>query len=339
MTVAGDDELMTEALAAGAAARRITPPNPWVGAVLVTTDGRRFVGATEPPGSRHAEIVALDAAAAAGADTRGATLVVTLEPCCHQGRTGPCTEAIIAAGVGRVVVAVLDPDHQVAGRGAQQLRDAGIPVAVGVGAEAATASLRPYLHHRRTGRPFVVLKLAATLDGRTAAADGSSRWITGPDARRAVHELRADCDAILVGAGTVRADDPELTVRHVTGPDPQRVVLGRAPAGARIHPCWELSGPPGDVLDELGRRGVLQLLVEGGAAVAHAFHHGGLVDRYVLHLAPALAGGDDARGLFAGPAAPTIDEVWRGRLVSTRTLGVDLEVVLEPGGSDHAPPQ
>lgn len=330
MTGARDDELMATALAAGAAVRRRAAPNPGVGAVLETLDGQRFVGATEPPGARHAEIVALHAARDAGADTAGATIAVTLEPCCHQGRTGPCTAALLEAGIARVVVAVPDPDAQVAGRGIEQLRTAGVDVTVGALAEQATRDLRAYLHHRRTGRPFVVLKLASTLDGRTAAPDGSSRWITGSDARRAVHDLRSDCDAILVGAGTVRADDPELTVRHVTGPDPQRVVLGRAPAGARVHPCWEVAGDLPTVLDELGSRGILQLLVEGGATVAHAFHSQGLVDRYVLHLAPALAGGDDARALFAGPGASTITEFWRGRVVQVRSLGTDLEVVLEP---------
>lgn len=204
-------------------------------------------------------------------------------------------------------------------------------VAVGRRGAEAEALLRPYLHHRRTGRPFVVLKLAATLDGRTSAADGTSQWITGPVARAEVHVLRAASDAVLVGAGTVRADDPALTVRHVEGPDPQRVVLGRAPEGAAVHPCWELSGELAGVLDELGRRGILQLLVEGGAQVAGGFHAAGLVDRYVLHLAPALSGGDGGRGLFTGPGASTMEAMWRGTIVSTRRLGDDLEVVLEPG--------
>jgi riboflavin biosynthesis pyrimidine reductase len=195
--------------------------------------------------------------------------------------------------------------------------------------------LRPYLVHRRTGRPLVVLKLAASLDGRTAAPDGSSRWITGPDARRDAHELRADSDAVLVGAGTVRADDPELTVRlddRTAGLDrqPMRVVLGRARPDARVQPCLELGGELGDVLDELGRRGVLQLLVEGGATVARAFHRQGLVERYVLYLAPTLFGGDDGRAVFAGPGVAGIDDVWRGRVVDLRRVGADVRVDLEP---------
>lgn len=321
----GAPDPMARALELAASVRRITSPNPWVGAVVVAPDGRRFEGATRPPGGPHAEVVAL---AEAGEAARGATLYVTLEPCAHHGRTPPCADAIVAAGVSRVVAALEDPDPAVSGRGFARLREAGVEVEVGPGATAAAELLAPYLKHRRTGRPWVVLKLAATLDGRTAAPDGTSRWITGEAARRDAHRLRAESDAVLVGAGTVRADDPELTVRHVAGRDPLRVVLGSAPPGARVHPCLELSGDLGGVLDELGRRGVLQLLVEGGPTVAGAFHRAGLVDRYVLYLAPALFGGDDARAMFAGPGAGTIDAVWRGRILSVTRLGDDLRVEL-----------
>jgi diaminohydroxyphosphoribosylaminopyrimidine deaminase/5-amino-6-(5-phosphoribosylamino)uracil reductase len=176
----------------------------------------------------------------------------------------------------------------------------------------------------------VVLKLAATLDGRTAAPDGSSRWITGEAARADAHRLRAESDAVIVGAGTVRADDPSLTVRDVQGRDPLRVVLGKAPADAKVQPALELTGDPGQVLDDLGRRGVLQALVEGGPTVAGEFHRAGLVDRYVLYLAPALFGGDDGRPLFAGPGAPTIADVWRGRIESVERLGDDLRVECSP---------
>jgi diaminohydroxyphosphoribosylaminopyrimidine deaminase/5-amino-6-(5-phosphoribosylamino)uracil reductase len=334
-----DVDYMAHAVSAAASVRRVTSPNPWVGAVVVTRGGRLFVGATEPPGGRHAEIVALDASKAAGADVRGAELFVPLEPCVHHGRTGPCVDAILTAGIGRVVVGAVDPDSQVAGRGIERLRAAGVEVTVGVGAEAVATQLAPYLTHRRTGRPFVVLKLAATMDGGTAAPDGSSQWITGPEARADAHGLRAESDAVLVGAGTVRRDDPRLTVRHgVAGRQPMRVVLGHAPPDARVHPCVELSGPLAGVLDELGRRHVLQLLVEGGASVAAAFHGAGLVDQYVLYLAPALFGGDDARGLFAGPGVATITDLWRGRILGAVRLGGDLRVDLAAASSTPASP-
>ena len=222
-----------------------------------------------------------------------------------------------------------DPDDLVAGRGLSALREAGIEVTVGVAADEVSEQLAPYRKHRTTGQPWVVLKMAASLDARTAAPDGTSRWITGEAARHDVHLLRSRSDAVLVGAGTVRADDPELTVRLENGPEqaqPLRVVLGRAPTGARVLPARSSSGDLDDVLTELGRRGVIQVLVEGGASVADDFHAAGLVDRYVLYLAPAFFGGDDGRPLFAGPGAGTIGDVWRGRLVSVEKLGEDLRV-------------
>ena len=321
-----DEAAMRRALELASSVRATTSPNPWVGAVVVTPDGRTFEGATEPPGGRHAEVVALRAAAD---QARGATLYCTLEPCSHHGRTPPCVDAILDAGVTRVVAAIRDPDPHVRGEGLARLEAAGLDVEVGRCAEEAQALLAPYLKHRTTGRPWVVLKLAATLDGRTAAPDGTSQWITGEQARADAHRLRAESDAVLVGAGTVRADDPSLTVRLVDGRDPRRIVLGRAPAGARVHPASEVEGDLEAVLDGLGGDGVVQLLVEGGATVAHAFHAARLVDRYVLYLAPALMGGDDGRAVFAGPGAPSIDDVWRGRIVAVDRLGADLKVELE----------
>lgn len=222
---------MRRALALAASVRTRTAPNPWVGCV-VSAGGRWYEGATEPPGGPHAEVVAL---AAAGDEAAGGTLYTTLEPCAHHGLTPPCTDAIVSSGVSRVVVGVVDPDPRVSGRGVEALRAVGLEVVVGVAADEATELLAPYLKHRRTGRPWVVLKLAATLDGRIAAPDGASRWITGEEARADAHGLRAASDAVLVGAGTVRADDPQLTVRSATEParQPLRVVLGHAPAGAR----------------------------------------------------------------------------------------------------------
>ena len=317
-----------------------TSPNPWVGAVLVppAAEGNPsawFTGATAPHGGPHAEVAALGAA---GDRARGGTLYVTLEPCAHHGRTPPCTDAVLAAGVARVVVGLADPDPQVDGRGIAALRAAGIAVDVGVAADVVAAQLAPYVAHRRTGRPWVVLKLAATLDGRIAAPDGTSRWITSEEARLDAHHLRAVSDAVIVGAGTVRADDPALTVRlpegdpmaRGPGEQPARVVLGRAPEGAAVLPALEFDGPLESVLDDLGSRGMVQVLVEGGAMVAHDFHARGLVDRYVVYLAPALFGGDDARPLFAGSGAATIGALWRGEVRSVTSLGPDVRVELAP---------
>lgn len=332
MSTTTDEDVMREAIAVAATARRSVSPRPWVGAVVVAADGRAFAGATDGRDGPHAEVVAIERAGAAAA---GATIYVTLEPCSHHGRTGPCADAVIAAGIRRCVVAIEDPDPLVAGQGVARLRDAGLDIEVGVLAAEVSDQLAPYLTHRRTGRPYVVLKLAATLDGATAAPDGSSQWITGAEARADAHRLRADSDAIVVGAGTVRADDPSLTVRlpggEADGIEPLRVVLGRAPATAKVHPCLEHSGPLDALLDDLGERGVLQVMVEGGASVAADFHRAGLVDRYVTYLAPALFGGDDARGVFTGPGAPTIADVWRGRMVDVARVGGDLRVDVVPG--------
>jgi diaminohydroxyphosphoribosylaminopyrimidine deaminase/5-amino-6-(5-phosphoribosylamino)uracil reductase len=319
-----DEAHMRRALALAASVRTTTSPNPWVGAVV---EPGGYEGATQPPPGPHAEVVALQQA---GEQARGATLYCTLEPCAHVGRTPPCTDAIVEAGVARVVIGIEDPDPNVAGRGMAALRAAGIDVTVGVCADEVNKQLAPYLKHRTTGRPWVVLKLAASLDGRTAAPDGTSQWITGEPARTDAHRLRAESDAVLVGAGTVRQDDPSLTVRHVEGRDPLRVVLGHdaVPDDARIQPALQFEGDLDAVLHDLGDRGVVQLLVEGGATVAHAFHQARLVDRYVLYLAPALFGGDDAQPMFRGPGAPTIDDVWRGEIASVERLGPDLKVEL-----------
>lgn len=323
---------MRQALDAAATARIRAHPNPWVGCVVLTPSGRVVVGSTHAPGGPHAEV---DAVRAAGPDARDATVVVTLEPCCFQGRTPACTELLIDAGVRRVVVGALDPDPRVRGRGVAALEAAGIEVTVGVLQTEVESQLQPYLHHRRTGRPYVVLKLASSLDGRTAAPDGSSQWITGDAARADAHRLRAESDAVVVGAGTVRVDDPSLTVRHAEGPDPLRVVLGAAPQGAAVHPCRQMNGDLAGVLDELGAEGLVQVLVEGGATVAGAFHRAGLVDRYVVYLAPVLFGGDDGVGVFTGAGVATLADVWRGQIDRVERVGEDLRVELVP----HPPPQ
>ena len=326
--VAAHEALMRRAMSVADTARLRARPNPWVGAVLVCRDGRMFDGATLEPGKNHAEREAIAAAVAAGADTTGATLVCTLEPCDHVGRTPACTEAILAAGITRVIVGIGDPDEKVSGRGMARLREAGVEVTEGVCADEVAEQLAPYLHHRRTGRPWVMLKMATTIDARTALLNGP-RWITGESARTRVHQLRAESDAIVVGAGTVRSDDPELTVRHVEGPSPRRIVLSRSgdvPAGAKVHPCTVWDRDIDDLLDELGSDGVLQLMVEGGAHTATEFHRRGLVDRYVFHVAPLLAGEPDAPGVFEPGEAHLVDLC----LVGAMRLDDDLEIMFEP---------
>jgi diaminohydroxyphosphoribosylaminopyrimidine deaminase/5-amino-6-(5-phosphoribosylamino)uracil reductase len=229
-----DEERMARATELAGPARPAAAPNPSVGCVLVRDGevvGEGVTGAY--PTGPHAEVVAL---AAAGARARGATAYVTLEPCNHHGNTPPCTDAIVAAGITRVVIALEDPDARVRGDGVARLRDAGIDVTVGVGSGEAASSLAPYLHQRRTGRAFALLKTAMSLDGRTAAADGTSQWITGVEARADAHRLRAESQAVVVGPGTARADRPRLTVRLDDDPDarqPLRVLLdarGTVPA-------------------------------------------------------------------------------------------------------------
>jgi diaminohydroxyphosphoribosylaminopyrimidine deaminase/5-amino-6-(5-phosphoribosylamino)uracil reductase len=335
-----DEIRMARAVELAWTVRIETSPNPWVGCVIVDEAGEVVgEGATAPHGGPHAEVKALEMA---GARAQGASAYVTLEPCAHEGRTPPCTDALVRAGIRRVIAAIEDPDPKVAGAGFRALVAAGVEVSEGILGRTVSEQLRPYLVHRSTGRPYVVLKLAMTLDGRTAAPDGSSRWITEAEARRDVHRLRSESDAVLVGAATVRHDDPELTVRdlddlgegndarHGERRQPLRVVLGHAPPDARIAPALELQGDLGAVLDELGGRGVLQVLVEGGAHVAHAFHSAGLVDRYVWYVAAVFLGGDDGKPVFAGPGAATMAGAWRGRLVSVRQLGADLRIDVEP---------
>jgi len=328
--------MMRRAIANAETARLRSRPNPWVGSVLVDNYGVVYDGATERPGSRHAERVALDAAGDAAA---GATLFTTLEPCNHTGRTGPCTEAIIDGGVSRVIVGVLDPDENVGGTGMERLLEAGIDVTLGVEADVVASQLAPYLTHRTTGLPHVVLKLAMTLDGFIAAPDGTSQWITGQQARKDVHRLRAESDVIIVGSQTVRTDDPSLTVRDFTPAasddslpslDPWRVVLGSTAssleAGAKTAPFESWDGSLDELLDELGSRGHLQVLVEGGGATAGAFHRAGLVDEYWLYLAPAIMGGDDGRSAFAGAGSPTMADIQRGRFIDVTQLGNDIRI-------------
>jgi diaminohydroxyphosphoribosylaminopyrimidine deaminase/5-amino-6-(5-phosphoribosylamino)uracil reductase len=361
-----DDEAMQRALAAGAAVRRRTPPNPWVGCVLVRDGEIVSTGASEPPGRAHAEAGALRIA---GDRARGATAYVTLEPCSHHGRTPPCADALIAAGVTRVVAALQDPDPKVAGGGFDRLRAAGIEVTVGIGGDQAERDLAPYLHHRRTGRPFVVAKVATSVDGRVAAADGSSQWLTSAGARADAHELRADAQAIMVGSGTALADHPALTVRDVDMmPDhaPLRVLVdarGRVPAtgplfdiglaptlvittadaapgaidawraaGAKVEAVARASVGDGVDLGEtfalLGREGVLEVLVEGGGTLLGSVLAGDHAQRLVVYVAPLALGTRGQTALsFAGP--DNIQEARRFDLVSVRQLGPDVRLEYE----------
>ena len=281
-------------------------PNPRVGCVLLAADGAPLAeGWHAGAGTPHAEAVAVARAREAGHDLRGATAVVTLEPCAHTGRTGPCADLLLEAGVARAVVAVPAPTPLASG-GAERLRAGGVEVVEGVRRAEGEALLEVWLHAVRLGRPFVTLKTATSLDGRVAAADGSSRWITSEESRAHAHRLRAEMDAIVVGTGTALQDDPSLTARtaegDLTAHQPLRVVVGGRdlPAGARLHgPGGELvqirTHEPRAVLQELAVRGVRHVLVEGGPTVAAAFLAAGLVDEVHAYVAPVLLG--------AGPAA------------------------------------
>jgi diaminohydroxyphosphoribosylaminopyrimidine deaminase / 5-amino-6-(5-phosphoribosylamino)uracil reductase len=305
-------------------------PNPRVGAVVLDTAGRVVgEGFHRGAGSSHAEV---DALSDAGDAARGATVVVTLEPCHHQGRTGPCTQALLDAGVARVVFGQADV-NPVARGGGDALRAAGVSVEGGVHREEA-ARLNPIwsfaLQH---GRPLVTLKTASTLDGRTAAADGTSRWISGPEARAQVHRLRAQVDAVVIGTGTALVDDPHLTARDAHGAllphQPLRVVLGdRAlPASARVldDAAPTLLAPGHDVdalLTSLVERDVQHVLLEGGPTVTAAFLRGGLVDRMVGYLAPALLG--DGPSLVGDLGVTTIGDALRLELDEVHRVGPDI---------------
>ncbi|WP_425309779.1 bifunctional diaminohydroxyphosphoribosylaminopyrimidine deaminase/5-amino-6-(5-phosphoribosylamino)uracil reductase RibD [Ammonicoccus fulvus] len=291
-------------------------PNPRVGAVIVDAAGRVVgEGWHCGAGTPHAESMAL---AAAEGLARGGTAYVSLEPCRHTGRTPPCTRALIAAGIARVVFAQTDPNPLAAG-GAAELRAAGLQVATALGAEAEAIN-EAWTFAVRHGRPRVIWKTATTLDGRSAAADGTSQWITSPEARAEVHRLRAACGAILVGTGTALADNPKLTVRGIeVTRQPLRVVLGERelPDDLATHPLLHLRHrDPARALAELHSRGVRQVLLEGGSTLATAFLRAGLVDRVVWHLAPTLLGagpalGDFGVGTLADALPLTIESVHR----------------------------
>lgn len=295
----GLDAAMDLAIRAAEEVKGSTYPNPPVGAVILDAAGQvAGVGGTRPPGQEHAEVVAL---AGAGAAARGGTAVVTLEPCNHQGRTGPCVDALAEAGVSRVVYAVADPNPQAAG-GAARLRTLGIEVLDGLASDRVSAGpLREWLHKQRTGRPHVTWKYGASVDGRSAANDGTSQWITSEQSRADVHRRRAFADAVLVGTGTVFADDPQLTARtpdnELVPHQPLRVVVGmrEVSSDAKVlnddsHTMVIRTHDPAEVLAALGDR--TDIILEGGPTLAGAFLRAGLVDRILAYLAPMLLGGN-----------------------------------------------
>ncbi|MPZ00149.1 MAG: bifunctional diaminohydroxyphosphoribosylaminopyrimidine deaminase/5-amino-6-(5-phosphoribosylamino)uracil reductase RibD [Actinophytocola sp.] len=335
------EQAMRDAIALSEAVRGTTSPNPPVGAVICDADGVVVGrGATQPPGGPHAEVMAL---ADAGDRARGGTAYVTLEPCSHYGRTPPCTDALLNAGVSTVHYAVADPTPDAKG-GAATLENNGVTTTKGLLADdVRRGPLRAWLHYVRTGRPHVTWKYAATLDGRVAAADGTSRWISGEPARAEVHALRTKIDAIVAGTGTVLADDPQLTARDAEGTpvqrQPLRVVVGtrEVPTTARVlddaaETVIIATHDPDKVLAELADRDVVDVLLEGGPTLAGAFAEAGRIDRLLAYLAPALAG--------AGPAAlgdagvSTVTDMHRWVVEEVTMTGDDVRVSAVPAQQD-----
>ncbi|MFH1468897.1 MAG: bifunctional diaminohydroxyphosphoribosylaminopyrimidine deaminase/5-amino-6-(5-phosphoribosylamino)uracil reductase RibD [Pseudomonadota bacterium] len=357
-----DADYMHRCLELAARAVGRTAPNPLVGAVIVAGGEIVGEGFHARAGEAHAEVLALRRA---GQRARGATLYVNLEPCDHHGRTPPCTEAILTAGIRRVVIGMSDPNPLVLGRGIQRLRAAGLEVEVGVRFDDCRAVNADFVTAMERGRPRVTLKAAATLDGRIATQTGESQWITSPEARAHVHRLRNERDAVLVGAGTALVDDPALTCRLAGGRDPVPVVLDsrlRVPvtarmfaAGARALVYTAVAPPPehpatvvrvaagpggldlGEVLADLLRRGLHSVLVEGGGQVHRSFLDAGLVDVVLLYLAPAVLGGGP--GWVGGPPIPRLADAlaFDLHLGSIKTFGPDLLLTLLPRDSGAAP--
>ncbi|WP_329794025.1 bifunctional diaminohydroxyphosphoribosylaminopyrimidine deaminase/5-amino-6-(5-phosphoribosylamino)uracil reductase RibD [Lentzea sp. DG1S-22] len=325
---------MVLAIAESERVRGTTSPNPPVGCVILDDAGRAVgFGGTRPAGGAHAEVMALKEA---GTKARGGTAVVTLEPCSHYGRTPPCTEALLEAGIKHVVHAVSDPNPKAAG-GASVLRKAGVTVESGVmEREVSTGPLRAWLHYARTGRPHVTWKYAASLDGRIAARDGTSRWISSETSRKEVHDLRAKLDAIVVGTNTVIKDDPALTARDAGGMplarQPLPVVVGMSdlPGGAKLrHTALHLrTHDPDEVLTALAGRGVVEVLLEGGPTLAGAFWRAGRVDRVLAYIAPALLGDGPAAVLDAGVS--TITDAVRLTVEDVSMSGPDLRISAVP---------
>jgi diaminohydroxyphosphoribosylaminopyrimidine deaminase/5-amino-6-(5-phosphoribosylamino)uracil reductase len=356
-----DNDLDGMALALDWAARGmyITAPNPRIGCVIVKDGVVIGAGHTQPAGQAHAEIQALRDAAARGNDVRGATAYVTLEPCSHHGRTPPCSDALVAAGLARVVAAMVDPNPLVAGRGLAQLEAAGMDVSSGLMAHAAQELNIGFFSRMQRGRPWVRLKTAASLDGTTALGNGASQWITGPAARADGHAWRARASAILTGIGTVKADDPQLTVRGVDTPkQPRRVIVDSRldiDLDARIlqgDPCWIVAASPDPVkhdaltraghdvillpnasgkvdlpalMLELGRREINELHVEAGSKLNASLVREGCVDELLAYLAPSIIG--PGQGMFALPALAHLNGQHHLAFHAVSQVGPDLRIL------------
>jgi len=355
-----DSDYMDQALALAAKGAGRVAPNPMVGALVVKDDKIIGRGYHEAVGGPHAEVNAIDDA---GAAAEGATLYVTLEPCNHQGRTPPCTEKILSAGIKRVVVAMADPNPDVKGGGNDRLKAHGIDVVCGVQEAAASRLNESFIKYSRTRLPFVVLKMAATLDGRIATRTGDARWVTGPPARQRVHRMRHAMDAIMVGIGTAAADDPRLTARLPDGPgvDPIRIVLDsrlNLSEQARMlnepsdAPTYVVCGPDATdghrqrltqrgatiieagiaegridlaaLMMQLGGMGITSILIEGGAQVASSALAAGIVDKLIVFYAPKLLGGDDGIPMLRGKGPALMKEALPVCDVTIELVGEDI---------------
>ena len=346
------DELMR--IAVGLTEGSFPHPNPRVGALVLSPSGTVLASAAhQRPGEPHAEVAAL---AEAGDEAAGGTLVSTLEPCSHHGRTPPCVDAIIEARIATVFVGAEDPDHRVSGQGIDALRRAGIHVIEGVAVDDVYAADPGYFHHRKTGLPRVTLKYATTLDGQAAAADRTSQWITGPEAREDAHRLRAENDAVAIGAGTLRSDDPRLDVRldgHA-GFQPRPIIIGGSkalPEAARVYArdpllflpdagrapeaVSDVIVAPGidgvdlnTVLKHLGAMGIIDVLVEGGPSLSGSLLRDGLVDRLVVYIGAKLGRGTGIPAV--GGVFSTIDAAMEVDITSVTPLGPDLRIDAAP---------
>ncbi len=366
---------MSQAIDLARQALGATSPNPAVGAVLAKDGAILGRGATQPPGQAHAEVSALREARE---EARGASLYVTLEPCCHWGRTPPCTRAVIEAGVAEVVVAFEDPNPIVAGNGLAELRNAGITVSVLPDAsperEQARELYEGFAKHINTGLPFATAKFAMSLDGKIATRTGDSKWVTGPVARALVQQMRRETDAVMVGANTVLADDPQLTARsednrplprqpvrvtldshcrmpvesqllrqpgltlvYTTPRAPAANVRGLEEAGAEVVPVSATAAGlvcPGEVLADLGKRGVVNLLAEGGGKTLGSLFDGGLVDKVQAFVAPVIIGGLEAASPVEGAGAAMMARAMRLERTSFRQIGADWLITGYPRAGD-----